>query len=344
VDDEDGKYLAEMLRVLSETEAWAARTNAEAPRLRPAPCSSLRGDDDRTNPYELSHAVWRHLSNAVDLRELEAQTGFPRKFLAERAREHGITLARAAKPAPIDPDWLREQYLTRQRSYPDIAAELDVADMTVLAAARRNGIPSRPPGMHSRPEMITKLSADIPRDIRRAVEGSLKGWHRLRRFQIAMTFPTIEAAATHLSAHQSALIHQFRRLEHDIGAVLYQPSARGQPMRPTRRGTRAAQRAGPPADPGPRRRPRPRRVRVRPATAAIVSACPPDQGLQCRRCATGQQPVPACHQDPRPPRRGCGQLASAGPVLSRGLLRPAATSAAARMPDRTAPSMWPSHS
>jgi hypothetical protein len=66
VDDEDGKYLAEMLRVLSETEAWAARTNAEAPRLRPAPCSSLRGDDDRTHPYELSHTVWRHLSNAVD--------------------------------------------------------------------------------------------------------------------------------------------------------------------------------------------------------------------------------------------------------------------------------------
>jgi hypothetical protein len=66
VDDEDGKYLAEMLRVLSETEAWAARTNAEAPRLRPACHSSLRGDDDRTHPYELSHTVWRHLSNAVD--------------------------------------------------------------------------------------------------------------------------------------------------------------------------------------------------------------------------------------------------------------------------------------
>lgn len=66
VDDEDGKYLAEMLSVLSVTEAWAARTNAAAPRLRPAPCSSLRGDDDRTHPYELSHTVWRHLSNAVD--------------------------------------------------------------------------------------------------------------------------------------------------------------------------------------------------------------------------------------------------------------------------------------
>jgi DNA-binding transcriptional LysR family regulator len=30
-----------------------------------------------------------------------------------------------------------------------------------------------------------------------------------------------EAAATFLGAHQSALVHQFRRLERDIGARLY---------------------------------------------------------------------------------------------------------------------------
>ena len=84
--------------------------------------------------------------------------------------------------------------------------------------------------------MITTLGEDIPGDIRRAVEGSLKGWHRLRRFQVAMAFPTIEAAAAHLGAHQSALIHQFRRLEQDIGGTLYHRSAPGQPMRPTQRG------------------------------------------------------------------------------------------------------------
>src|ERR1017187_2345217 len=51
-----------------------------------------------------------------------------------------------------------------------------------------------------------------------------------------MAFPTIEAAAAHLGAHQSALIHQFRRLEQDIGGTLYHRSAPGQPMRPTQRG------------------------------------------------------------------------------------------------------------
>ena len=51
-----------------------------------------------------------------------------------------------------------------------------------------------------------------------------------------MTFPTIEAAATSLGVHQSSVVHQFRRLERDIGAKLYYRSTRRQAMRPTRRG------------------------------------------------------------------------------------------------------------
>jgi hypothetical protein len=178
-----------------------------------------------------------YLQAGKTLREMETQTGFPRKFLADRARQHGITVTGAYDPAPIDPDWLRQQYLTRRRSYTNIAAELGVLDVTVIAAARRHGIPSRPPGVHSRPEMITTLGGHVPADIRRAVEGGLKGWHRLHRFRAAMTFPTSQAAATFLGAHQSALVHQFRRLERDIGARLYQPSAPGQAMHPTPRGT-----------------------------------------------------------------------------------------------------------
>jgi hypothetical protein len=66
MDEEDGKYLAEILRVLGEAEGWAARTSTEAARLRPAPGSSLRGDDDQAFPYALSHAVWDALDHAVD--------------------------------------------------------------------------------------------------------------------------------------------------------------------------------------------------------------------------------------------------------------------------------------
>ena len=51
-----------------------------------------------------------------------------------------------------------------------------------------------------------------------------------------MASPTIAAAAARLRICPSALSHQFRRLERDIGAKLYQPATSRRPWRPTRRG------------------------------------------------------------------------------------------------------------
>ncbi|HVA61366.1 MAG TPA: hypothetical protein VNG13_12650 [Mycobacteriales bacterium] len=179
------------------------------------------------------------------LHQIEAETGIPRTHLAARARDHGIPLTNAWQPTPIDPQWLRDQYA--RRSYSDIAAELDVSVMTVIAAARRHGIASRPKGVHSRPDMITTLGEDIPPDIRRAVEGSLHGWQRLHRFREAMAYPAIGTAARQIGAHPSALIHQFQRLERDIGATLYHRFSPGHPMWPTARGNALLQALGHPA-------------------------------------------------------------------------------------------------
>jgi hypothetical protein len=112
-----------------------------------------------------------YLHAGKPLRQIAAETGFSRQILAEYARNAGLDL----QHAHINPDWLREQYLHRKRSYTDIAAELGVIDVTVIAAARRHGIPSRPKGVHSRPDLIAKLDTGIPRIVRRAVEGQLHG-------------------------------------------------------------------------------------------------------------------------------------------------------------------------
>jgi hypothetical protein len=66
MDDEDGKYLAQILNVLSEVGSWVERTSPGSARLRAVPRSPLRGDDDRSHPHDLSHTAWRHLSTAVD--------------------------------------------------------------------------------------------------------------------------------------------------------------------------------------------------------------------------------------------------------------------------------------
>jgi hypothetical protein len=146
------------------------------------------------------------------------------------------SLARNRHIIPIDKDWLREQYLDRKRSTADIAVELGVSQMTINRAAHRYGIPIRPAGVASHPAMIRSVGDDVPRDIRRAVEGGLSGWQRLYRFQQAMAFPTIDAAADHLDVYQSVLVKQLQRLELDIGAQLCQRAKRALSMKPTRRG------------------------------------------------------------------------------------------------------------
>jgi hypothetical protein len=169
------------------------------------------------------------------LRQIAAETGLPTRLVARHARQAEITLTRG-HIRRIDPDWLRCQYLDRKRSFCDIAVELGVSEMTVNRAAHRHGIAIRPAGVTSRPEMVRTLDTSVPSDIRRAVEGGLRGWQRLHRFQQAMAFPTIEEAADHLGAHQSALVRQLQRLERDIGARLYQRATRSRALRPTRRG------------------------------------------------------------------------------------------------------------
>jgi DNA-binding transcriptional LysR family regulator len=52
-----------------------------------------------------------------------------------------------------------------------------------------------------------------------------------------MKFPTLKAAAEHLGAHPTALVTQFQRLEHDIGALLYHRATSGSPLRPAPQGS-----------------------------------------------------------------------------------------------------------
>jgi hypothetical protein len=66
MDNEDGRYLEETLRILRTAGEWTARTEAEADRLRPTPGSELSVDDDQADPYHVSHAAWRSLSTAGD--------------------------------------------------------------------------------------------------------------------------------------------------------------------------------------------------------------------------------------------------------------------------------------
>jgi hypothetical protein len=116
MDEEDGRYLAETLQVLTSTGEWTARTDAAADRLRPAPGSELREDDDQANPYHVSHAAWRSLSTAVD------HLGCLRVLLGDAKTIHmyaPFTLVRAALENGSAAVWMlqppqREERLARR--------------------------------------------------------------------------------------------------------------------------------------------------------------------------------------------------------------------------------------
>lgn len=170
------------------------------------------------------------------LTRIARETDFPRYLVLEHARAASITIYYTRRPTPIDEEWLRKQYVACKRSTADIATELGLTSETVRRRLQHMGIPTRPQGVHSRTVMLSKLDKTIPHSIRKAVEGSLHGWLRLHRFQIAMAFPSLETAADHIGTHQGSLVSQFHRLEADLGHQLYRRSVFGRAQRPTRKG------------------------------------------------------------------------------------------------------------
>ncbi|MEV7929211.1 TniQ family protein [Kitasatospora sp. NPDC088779] len=173
-----------------------------------------------------------------NLNDLAAETGYSRHLLAKAARTNGITLNKGKPHLVNDAVWLRDQYERQRKSTGVIAEELGISQMTVNLALHRFAIAPRPSGVHSSPQMINRLDGRLAADIRAAVEGSLQGWQRLHRFQIAMAFPTLKAAAAHLGIKPETLVVQFQRLEQDIGATLFHRATPATAQKPTERGRR----------------------------------------------------------------------------------------------------------
>lgn len=183
-----------------------------------------------------------YLGARRSLRQIGEELGLNRSTIGLYAQRHGIETDQIPRRRiPIDEAWLREQYIRHQRSTADLANEIGVTQMTVNNALARLGVQRRPAGVASHPQMLTTLDQRISRDIRAAVEGSLDGWKRLRRFQIAIALPTLKDAKQHLGLPKAALVSQLQRLETDIGDELFTRSTPIRPQAPTPRGKKLLQ-------------------------------------------------------------------------------------------------------
>jgi hypothetical protein len=66
VADPDAAHYADLVLSLSALDPWLARMDLRALIARPSVGSAMASDDQRLNPYQISHAAWSSLSHAVD--------------------------------------------------------------------------------------------------------------------------------------------------------------------------------------------------------------------------------------------------------------------------------------
>jgi transposase len=176
------------------------------------------------------------------LLDIAAGVGASYGTVARLARDYDIPVRKPGRQSRlnIDRDWLYEQYVTKQRTFRDIAEEYGLSPTYLTRWAKAHEIPIRKRG--GGPSDSTDVAARIavinaPAIIRPALIGK-GGWERLQRFSAAIHYRTLDDAASNLGIHLAPLTSQVRRIERDLGATLLARAERGRPMQLTTYGAR----------------------------------------------------------------------------------------------------------
>jgi len=169
------------------------------------------------------------LPGTDQLRAFTEQGFGPRKIAritgcSERTIRQILTRTGLRQPPPrprsIDPDWLREQYQSRQRSLKDIAAETGNPVESLAAAARNAGIPVRH-GMNGHAHPLASLgpAGAFPQAVWNAFTRP-HAEQRIRRLLALPGQPGIHHAARQLTIRHAILASQIRQLEAVTGTTL----------------------------------------------------------------------------------------------------------------------------
>lgn len=220
-------------------------TTHPAPTTEPATPdhARVRGAAYRAAKSALSPQRLRDLyeKQGQGLREIAASIGVDRKAIAQLARDYGIALRASGRHTRhhVDRDWLYDQYVTKRRTLPDIAAEVGMSTPNMARWATTHAIPMRARGgpSHSASLAARSAVAEAPELIRPALAG-IGGWQRLQRFAAAARYPTLTLAAQELGLNQFGLVDQINRIERELGTKLFIRAERGRPMQLTDHGAR----------------------------------------------------------------------------------------------------------
>ncbi|WP_159083374.1 TniQ family protein [Streptomyces sp. P3] len=178
------------------------------------------------------------------LQQIGDQIGVSARVITNLADEYGIPLRRPREPGHnrtvhIDREWLQEQYLVRQRSATDLAAELGIGASTLLKRIKEAGIQTRTRGGGSHQRVLhrdTELQ-HIPSQLRPALTGRL-GRTRLELFAAAAPYGSLAKAAKALDIVDATLRTAIRQVEADLGLHLIERATPTTPMQLTGPGRR----------------------------------------------------------------------------------------------------------
>ncbi|MGW2860266.1 LysR family transcriptional regulator [Streptomyces sp. NPDC001205] len=263
----DIKVLHRMIRELEMTATQAAKelgTSLDMVRClldqQPAPDTAER--PPRIAPVSdpvraaLDPALFTQLycEQKLSLRAIGERYGVNAEVIRGIADEYEISIRTPKEYRPLQPNgqhceplsraWLREHYVKRRQTLPEVAAEAAMSPSTVAKWARTHNIPLRPRGgaSHNESLRIRDTARQAPRILRPALNG-LAAEERIRRFATASTYPTLGAAAAAMGIHASTLSLQISRLARDLGGPLHERAERTHPMKLTRLGKRVAKAA-----------------------------------------------------------------------------------------------------
>lgn len=149
VNEKDTEDYRHLLSVLDRIDPWLSRIDHETEPARPQTGSPMQGDDNRLHPYQISHAGWGSLSNAVD------HLHCLRAVLRDAAIVHmyaPYTLLRAAFENACAAVWLLQPPLRAER----VARRLRLAMNDIHHGEAAKTI-SHQAGLHTRAERVGEI-------------------------------------------------------------------------------------------------------------------------------------------------------------------------------------------
>jgi AraC-like DNA-binding protein len=159
--------------------------------------------------------IRRAHEQGLTLKDLADQSGHSYTMVKKRAATFGISFPTGGQRSyVIEPEWLREQLETQQRTLKEISEELGIASPHLAELARELNITIRGRGSHNSRHPLTPYGG--PQAFTPEVWSALQGAHsiqRARRFLIATEHTKQREAATALGITDSNLIQLLNVLE-----------------------------------------------------------------------------------------------------------------------------------